>query len=146
MAVRAFCPESSLERLDEVVRRFAWPREVEGHAALVGPEVHIARDELAALIDTVCSRIANSPTDAVEGRDDILTAVAEPRIEDRHVACEGVDNGQNPDLPPRCQLVVHEVHRPVVVRAGRFRKVFPELRLLDDERLLCVRELRCGKL
>ena len=59
MAVQAFRPEPPIERLDEgVVRRFAWSREVECHAALVGPEVHVARDELAALIDPDRVRIA----------------------------------------------------------------------------------------
>src|SRR3546814_3294058 len=45
-----------------------------------------------------------------------LPAVAEPRVEHRREAWEGVHHRQYPDLAARCQLVVHEVHGPDIVR------------------------------
>lgn len=50
--VQTFRPEASINGFDEgIVRRLAGPREVKDHPALVSPEVHAARVELAALID-----------------------------------------------------------------------------------------------
>ena len=50
--VQAFGAELAVEGLDEgVVGRFARPREVEDDAALIGPQIEIARHELAALIE-----------------------------------------------------------------------------------------------
>src|SRR5207237_9876338 len=53
VGVETFLPEASVERLDEcVVGGLAGPGEVQRDAALVGPDVEIARHELGALIDT----------------------------------------------------------------------------------------------
>ena len=52
MGVEALGPEATVEGLDEgVVRWFAGSREVQCDAALIGPQVKIARHKLAALID-----------------------------------------------------------------------------------------------
>ena len=52
MGIQALSPEASVEGFDErIVGRLAWSREVQRHAALIGPQVEVARDELAALID-----------------------------------------------------------------------------------------------
>ena len=60
MGVQTFRPEPAIERFDEgIVCRFPWAREVEGDAALIGPEVHVAGDELAALVDADGLRIAD---------------------------------------------------------------------------------------
>ncbi|GGH50818.1 hypothetical protein GCM10011341_14060 [Frigidibacter albus] len=52
MLVQAFGPEPAIERFNGgVVGRLARAREVENNAALIRPEVNVARDELGALID-----------------------------------------------------------------------------------------------
>jgi hypothetical protein len=52
VGVQALTAEAAVERLDEgVVRRLAWPREVERDALGIGPQIEIAADELGALID-----------------------------------------------------------------------------------------------
>ena len=61
VAVQAFRPEPAIERFDEgVVRRFSRSREVERDTAPIGPEVHDARDELAALVDSCTKSIAQT--------------------------------------------------------------------------------------
>lgn len=47
-----------------------------------------------------------------------------------------LNDGQNPDLSPRCQLVIHEVHRPDIVRLDSFRTTLPKLRFQPPLRRL----------
>lgn len=85
--VKAFSAEPAVERLNEgVVGRLARAREVEDHPALIGPEVHIARDELAALVDPNRLGIARCAAHPVERCHDIFAAVAVAHIEHWHVA------------------------------------------------------------
>ena len=52
MHVQALIPQAGVKRLDvPVVRRFAWPREVECYPAGIGPGVERLRRELGAVID-----------------------------------------------------------------------------------------------
>lgn len=52
VAVQALVAKPAIEALDEgVVGWFARPREIERDAAGVGPQIQVARDRLAALID-----------------------------------------------------------------------------------------------
>ncbi len=51
MLIQAFGTEPTIERFDEsIVCLLARPGEIEHDAALVGPKVHVTRDELTALI------------------------------------------------------------------------------------------------
>ena len=59
----------------------AGPGEVQVDTALVGPQVEITRDELAALIDPDRLRIADGPAGSLKRCYDILSSVAEPRID-----------------------------------------------------------------
>ena len=102
--VQAHCAEAAVEdeagsnapRQDEhIIRRLAGPGEVEGDAALTGPEVHVARHELTALINADGLGIARLPTDPVQGRHNIFAPVAELRIQNRHVSCEKVSTTVN---------------------------------------------------
>src|SRR3546814_9120906 len=79
-------------------------------------ESEIAGDEPRALRHTDRRGIAGLPAHPVQGRDHVLPAVAEPRVEHRREAWEGGHHRQYPDLAARCQLVVHEVHGPDIVR------------------------------
>ena len=77
MLVQTFGAEAAIERLDErIVSWLARPRTVEHNAALIGPEVHFARDELAALIDTDCLGVAGRRANPVEGRRHVFGAIA----------------------------------------------------------------------
>jgi len=62
MRVQAFGSEFAIERFDEgVISGLARPGEVQRDAALIAPQVEIARDEFAALIDADCLPEANLP-------------------------------------------------------------------------------------
>ena len=53
MRVQAFRAESAIERFDDrILCGLAGPGEVDGDAALLGPEVNVARQELTALINS----------------------------------------------------------------------------------------------
>ena len=80
--VQTFSAELAIERFDEsVVGRFARTREVQRNATVVGPEVEIARYELASLIDA--DRLGKSDLAAhlFENLDHIGTTEVEPRFD-----------------------------------------------------------------
>jgi hypothetical protein len=75
--VEAFIAEPAVERLDEcVVGGLAGPGEVKDHPAPVSPVVHVARDELAALIDADRLGTARCAAHPVKRRQDIFAALA----------------------------------------------------------------------
>src|SRR3546814_19824783 len=109
MGGQAFRPQPAFERLDErVVGRLAGAREVEDDAALISPEIEIAGDELRALLHTDRLGIAGWPAHPVQGRDHVLPAVAETRVEHLREAWEDVNHRSHLSIAHRCQLVVHE--------------------------------------
>jgi hypothetical protein len=111
--VQAFRAEPAIERFDEhIIRGLAGPGEVESDAALVGPEVHVARHELTALNNADGLGIARLPTDPIPRRHDSITAAAATQFLHRNVASEGVHHSHNPQLLVGGQLVVNGVHRP----------------------------------
>ncbi len=89
-----------------IVGRLAGAREVQYHAALIGLQVHVVRDELATLIDADRLRIAGCSAHPVVRRHDIFSAVVVAHVEHGHVARECIDNGQNTQLLVRRQLVM----------------------------------------
>jgi hypothetical protein len=130
VGIQALHPEASVEGLDErVVGRLACATEVERDAVLVCPEIEIARDELGAQINPDLLRVASSLAHVLQGPDDILTAITEPRIEYRHVARVCIDDRQYTNLPSGRELVVDEVHHPSLVRSCRHLPIFSQLRL-----------------
>ena len=55
MVVQIFAADFAVEGFDEcVIRRFAWAAEVQCNTVEVSPQIEVARDEFAALIDTDC--------------------------------------------------------------------------------------------
>ena len=75
VGVETFLTEASVERLDEcVVGGLAGPGEVQRDAALVGPDVEIARHELGALIDTDRRRESHFIADSFQYLHDIGAA------------------------------------------------------------------------
>jgi len=94
---------------------------------VIGPEIEVPGDEFAAVIDTNGGGVTNLPTYAFRRLDHILAPLIEACIDRRREARKGIDNRQNPDLTPRGQLVVNEVHRPDMVGMGRLRAASPQL-------------------
>ncbi len=135
--VQTFRPELAVERLDEpVVRGFPGPREVEGDVVGIGPEIEVAGDELAAVVDSDGSGIADPFTDPFERLHDVFAAVGEPGIGRRAEPRMGIHNGQDTQLLAQGELVAHEVHRPDIVRPDGLLAVLPKLGLHPALRML----------
>ena len=99
VSVQTFRPQLAVERFDKrIVRGFSWATEIECDAVGVGPKIQIARDELRSLVDTDGAGIANLGTDPFQRLDDILSPIAELRINGGRELREYIDHRQNPDL------------------------------------------------
>ena len=117
MCIQTFASDLAVEGFDKgVVSRFARPREVEGHVVRVSPQVEITRHELTALVNSDRLRIVNLTADLFQRHHNIVSAVAEAGINDGRELREDIDNRQNPDLVPQCQLVMHKIHGPRLIR------------------------------
>lgn len=76
MCIQALAAELAVERLDEcVVGGLAWSGKVECNVTLIGPEIEIARHELAALVDPDCLREANLAANPFKHLDNISTEI-----------------------------------------------------------------------
>lgn len=64
----------------------------------------------------------------VKHRYDVLATIEKAHSKDRHVAREGVNDGQNPRFLAPCQLIMHEIHRPDLIGAESLNTVIPQLR------------------
>ena len=86
MRVQAFCTEPAVEGLDiDIVRWFSWAREVQSDVSLIGPEVHVARDKFALVVDSDRLGGANLTAYAIQRCGHIFTLVAEPCIQNRDI-------------------------------------------------------------
>ena len=91
--VQAFGSEAAMERFEKrIVGRFPWPREVVHDAPLIGPEIHVALDKLADLIDPDRLGMAGRSEHPVERRDHIFAAVTVAHTEHFNVVRESVDD------------------------------------------------------
>src|SRR6056297_223055 len=78
MCVEAFRTELAVEGLDEaIVCGLSWPREVQRNVVGIGPEIEIAKDKFAAVVNFDRLRVTNFPTDPFERLNDIFTPIAE---------------------------------------------------------------------
>jgi len=128
MGVQTFCPEAAIERFDEgVVGRLAWPGEVEHDASLIRPQVQVALDKFGALIDPDRCRESYLPADPFEHLDNVDAAEGEARLQGRREARVRVDDSKHAKLLAGRQLVVHEVHRPRLVRSRGWPAIVTEL-------------------
>lgn len=60
MSVQALGAEFAIETLDvAVVGRLAWSREIEDDALVVGPQIKVSGDELAAIVHTNGGRVTD---------------------------------------------------------------------------------------
>src|ERR1700722_6947296 len=91
VGVQAFASELAVEGFDEaVVSRLARPREVQHNALLISPDIEITGDKLRSLVDADRLGVANSFANALQGQHDILTPIAEARIDGWREATEGI--------------------------------------------------------
>ena len=96
---------------------------------LIRPQIEIPTGELRSLIDPDALRIALAPAGPFERRHHINAPIAEPGIHCRREPRDGINDGQNPDLPARGELVLDEVYVPGLVAARHRTTVVPQLRL-----------------
>ena len=130
VSVQTFRSEAPVEFLDKrVIGRLAWAREVERDAALISPQVQITLHELSTLIDPYGCRKSHLPADPFQHLDDVGAAECKPRFQRRREPRERVDNREHTKFLSRRHLIVHEVHRPSLVRSRRRPAVVPQLGL-----------------
>ncbi len=82
----------------------------------VGPQVEVARDELAAIVDPDRLGIADLGTDPFQCPDHILAAVGEARVGCWTKTGMRVDDRQDPQLVAEGELVMNKIHGPDIVR------------------------------
>lgn len=102
----------------------------------VGPKIQIARNELAAVIDSDRFRIADPPADPLERLHDNFASIAEARISRRAKPRMRVDDSQDAEFFTQGKLVVNEVHRSDIVRPSGLLAVFSKLCLHPALRVL----------
>lgn len=85
---------------------------------MIGPQIKITGDKFTSVIDTNDGRVSNLAACAFHGLDNVFPLVAEPCIDNRREAGEGIDDRQDPDLAAGGQLVMHKIHRPDMVGTG----------------------------
>ena len=137
VSVQTFGPKLAVERLDEaVVRWLTGLGEVQYNVVGVSPQIEVVGDELGAVIDPDCLRVAVGPADPFQGLNHVFPAIRELRIGDRTVSGMRVDDREDQQLLPCRELVMHEVHCPDFVRPDGFLTVFAQLRLHPPLRVL----------
>lgn len=120
MCVQTLAPEVAIEGFNiGVVRGFSWSAEVKDDIVGISPQIEVARDELATIVDPDRLGIANFGANPLKRLHDILSFVAEPRVSGRRETGIGVNDRQNSEFASSCQLVMNEVHRPDLIGVGR---------------------------
>ena len=117
MLVQTFRTEPAVESFAVgILRWFPGSREVEDSAVGVGPEIHLLRCELAAIVQSDplwTAELGKCGCESIDGIGSLgLTSDPDPWA---HTA-KAIDYGQDPDAAAVEQLVVHPIHRPAVVR------------------------------
>src|SRR5262245_13457873 len=129
-----------------IVGRFAWPREGELHAALIGPAIEHLRDKLRAIVNLNATGQATRCADGGERCHDVCPAnpLIDPNSET--FTREEVDQRQCTKLPTVVELIAHEIHPPALVQclnywprhAVRCRSVPPRPALEERQSFLLV--------
>ena len=113
MDVQALRPKLAVKTLGEaVLHRLAWSGNAEYHTLVTGPHIEVARDEFTSVVDTNYGRVANGAACAFQGVDKVFPLVAEPCINHRREAGEGINDRQYPDFTAGSQLVRHKIYGP----------------------------------
>jgi len=100
--IQALGPEATVESFDErIIGGFARARKIQSDALRIGPKVHVARDELRALIDADRLRVADLRACALQRPHNILSPVAEARAR-RNIFLMGCSAMSRVPRPARC--------------------------------------------
>ena len=130
MRVQTFAPELAVKGFDEaVIRWLTRPREIQHDTLLVSPDIEIAGNKLQSLVDADRLGIANGYADPLQSQNDILSSIAEARINGWREAAKSVHDRKHTDLAAGSELVVNEVHRPGLVDLPCFRSILAQLGL-----------------
>ena len=97
-----------------------------GDVVRVGPQIKLLGCELTSLIDPDRMRQAKAPTCLLKSLDNDHRGRGTGDTHHRTHPAVGIDHGQNPDALAIEQLVIHPVHGPDLVRAGRVTAVIAE--------------------
>jgi len=120
MCIEALLPESAIEALDlGVVRRLAWPTEVQFHSTLIGPSIHDLGNELAAIVDL--DRRWQSPIgcDSVQRIDHIISLEILAHIDGQTFSRVVVHDRQCAQAPKRftSEDIIHKLREAEVMSA-----------------------------
>ena len=116
MLVQAFKTNAGVEAFNEgIVSRFAWSAEVQDDTVRIGPQVEFARGELAAVVHSDASRLAERGNGLIEHRHYVGCSGLMPNPKCGAHPGEVVDQGQNPKPPSIEELIVHPIHGPTVI-------------------------------
>lgn len=116
MRVQAFQPELAVESCDEaVIRGLAGAGDVQGDVVGLGPQIEIAGNELAAVVDPDRLRVADTALLRFQGLDDIFPAIGEAGISGGTKAGMRIDDGQDSQRVAQGQLVMNKIHGPDIV-------------------------------
>lgn len=85
----------------------------------IGPQVEVAADELAAVVDPDRPWIADLPADSLGRLNHVFAAIPETRIRRRAEVGLDVHDREYPQLCTQGQLVMDQIHLLDVVRHGR---------------------------
>ena len=122
--IQALVSQSPVERFDEaVLGRLSWPYEVELHPSKVAPLVEHLRRKFRSVVDSYRVGQFALLGDFVQGVDYALARQRVIGLQRDAQAVPLVDHRQHPELPPAGQLIMDEVHGPVLaaVRGHRHR-------------------------
>src|SRR5215510_8505760 len=120
--VQALIAQSPVERLDQrVFDRLPRANEIELHAVLPGPLVEEPRGELGAVIDGDRLGYRPLPRQLLQSFGHLLAGERETGLQDQTLATPLIDGGEHSKPPSVSELIVDEIHAPVLVgcRGGR---------------------------
>lgn len=92
-------------------------------------DIHVSRHELGALMNVDHLWITDLPANPIQSRNHILAAIAVAHVQHRHIAQDGVNHRQHPQLLARRQLIRNEIHHPDILGPRSLHAVIKQLRL-----------------
>jgi len=116
MLVQAFKTNAGVEAFNEgIVSGFSRSAEVQDDPIRIGPQVELARGELAAVVHSDASRLAERGNGLIEHQHYIGCFGLMPNPKRRAHPGEVIDQGQDPKPPSIEELIVHPIHGPTVI-------------------------------
>ena len=128
MLVQAFKANASVEAFDEgIVSGFARSAEVQDDAVRIGPQVELARGELAAVVHPDASRFAEHGDGLIGHKHCVGCSGLMSNPKRGAYPGEVVDESQDPKPPSIEELIVHPIHGPIVIGCNSRRTIVSKL-------------------